>query len=186
MILPVRNAETQLAQRVNELIEIVSELTDDIELLIVDDGSTDSTEEVANELCRVYPQVDYARHSPSIGLSAAAQLGIDRTTGDVIFVHDVESSVSGGAIRALWSMHGDEELVIARSELAHRNLGPRPELVKLGVGTQLLRRQTVDELVGSHSPATIIDRITRNDLGATSSSVSTHTSAPGLATSWDR
>ena len=46
VIVPVHNAQNDLAGQVADLLEVLPELTCDFEVLIVDDHSTDSTEEV--------------------------------------------------------------------------------------------------------------------------------------------
>lgn len=186
IILPVRNAEKQLECRVNELIESVAELTDDIEILIIDDGSKDNTEDVAVELCRTYPQIDFVRNSAPLGVAHAAQVGIGRTTGDVIFFHNIEMPVSDDAIRQLWSLRDDEELVIARSAGGNNTSVQVVVGSTMGKGTKLLRRKAVNELQSSRSPATIIDRITRTDLAATSRSAATLHYSTGITTPADR
>lgn len=167
VILPVHNVETQLAKRVVELLEVFSELTSDLELMIVDDGSTDNTEEVAMELCREYPQVNILRHSDNVGELGAARAGIKQTTGDMVLIHDINSPLSGDAIRQFWAMRNDEELVFARSEAAHEPRSPRivPQQRSAWAGTQMLRREAVHELQDNGKAKTRISRVTRTDLG---------------------
>ena len=50
IVLPVHNAESRLRKNVSELLELASELTAKFGVLIIDDGSTDATFEVAEEL----------------------------------------------------------------------------------------------------------------------------------------
>ena len=49
VILPTKNVADFLVRRVREILEVVSEFTDKVELLIVDDESTDGTPDIANE-----------------------------------------------------------------------------------------------------------------------------------------
>ena len=67
VILPVRNAEQKLADKVDDLLEVVADLSSELELIVVDDGSTDNTEEVAMELCRRFPQVEFLRRAEQSG-----------------------------------------------------------------------------------------------------------------------
>ena len=57
VILPVRNLQYELALRVDRLLEILSELSTDFEILIIDYGSFDQTPEIAAELSASFPQV---------------------------------------------------------------------------------------------------------------------------------
>lgn len=61
LLLPVRNAQASLSRDVARILEIAADLSPCFELLILDRGSTDATEEVADELARSYPQVRTAR-----------------------------------------------------------------------------------------------------------------------------
>jgi len=180
IILPVTNAETTLASKVGELLEVVTDLTENVELLIVDNGSTDDTEDVVMELSRTYPQVHALRQSIKTSDVAAARAGILKTTGEMVLIHNIDSPLSGGAIREFWSMRNDEELVFARSEMAHDKL-PGMRTNSAWSGTQMLRRSAVTELQQSKAaaqqvvppssaPKMKIERVTRTDLGAKSTS----------------
>src|SRR3990172_7759911 len=71
IVLPVHNAESRLRTNVRELLELASELTAKFGVLIIDDGSTDATYEVAEELAAHFPQVSVRRHRQCRGLGAA-------------------------------------------------------------------------------------------------------------------
>lgn len=144
VILPVCNAESKLAPVVHQLLEVTSELTATLELMIVDDGSTDNTEEVAMELCRQYPQVKTLRYAKQAGHVVAVRAGIMDTTGDVVLIQTMDAPISGEAIRDLWEMRNDEKLVFDRPDSAHSDSLPkmygRPTW---SGGTQMLRREAI-------------------------------------------
>ena len=70
-LLPVHNAQATLAATVHEFLEILPEVTPRFEVVIADDGSTDATIEVADELATCYPQVSAVRHARRLGRVAA-------------------------------------------------------------------------------------------------------------------
>ncbi len=101
ILLPVYNAQHHLEVAALDLLEIAAELTDRLELLIIDDGSTDQTIEIARCLATRFPQIDTVRHSARRGLGPVIQLGLRRTTGQVLVVHDGVSNLVATVVRRL-------------------------------------------------------------------------------------
>ena len=129
VVVPVHNAERNLTQRIGRLLEVLPDLVAKFEVLIVDDGSTDQTMEVASELSQQYPQVRVARHAKQRGIEASAQTGAAHTTGDVVIVHAGHEPVNASQLRRAWQYRDDEELVVA---LAGSNVG--------GINSEILRQ----------------------------------------------
>src|SRR4029079_14988371 len=63
-------------------------LTSDFEIIVVNDGSTDSTPEIAEELARTYPEVRVIHHPKNRGYGGAIKTGIGSARQDVIFYND--------------------------------------------------------------------------------------------------
>ncbi|MBM4000220.1 MAG: glycosyltransferase [Planctomycetes bacterium] len=87
IVVPVRNAEATLRAQIQELLDILPDVASHFRVVIVDDASSDSTDEIAHELATTYPQVDAVRHDPSLGRSAA-ETGINRIGADLVYVQD--------------------------------------------------------------------------------------------------
>lgn len=60
VVLRVRDAERTLAACIDRLLEILPDVAERFAVLVVDQGSTDQTLEVAHELALVYPQLRVA------------------------------------------------------------------------------------------------------------------------------
>ena len=169
IVLPVYNAESRLADQVARLLDVLPELTPQFEVLIVDDGSTDHTDEVAGELARQFPQVRSARHGRHKGIPSAVQTGLARTSGEIVFVQDEQTPLSTEDMRRLWELRTNNNLVMARAQ-------PQPKPLESGLlgrlrawgaalgnsyrpaeqpagGMQMIRRQAIDELLQSETPA---------------------------------
>jgi glycosyltransferase involved in cell wall biosynthesis len=132
VVLPVYNGETRLRKNVNEILELASELTSKFGVLIIDDGSNDSTFEVAEELAAHFPQVSVRRHRQRRGLGSVIDYAQRRVRTDAIIVHDGVTPIDSGEIKSLWrSWSGEsatEKLGTANSTLAK---GPMSELANL-------------------------------------------------------
>lgn len=102
IVLPVHNAESRLRSNVGELLELASELTSKFGVLIIDDGSTDATYEVAEELATRFPQVSVKRHRYCRGLGETLQYVQRRVRSDAVMVHDGVTPINQQQIRKLW------------------------------------------------------------------------------------
>ncbi|MGD0517838.1 MAG: glycosyltransferase [Thermoguttaceae bacterium] len=88
VLLPVKNAQYTLASTVHKILDVVSEISEQVELLIIDDGSADATSEVAIELTRHYPQVQAICQSRSLGRDAAIRSALKKSTGEIALIHE--------------------------------------------------------------------------------------------------
>ncbi len=193
VVWPVHNAQHTLAADVHKLLEVLPDITSRFEILIVDDGSTDQTEEIAHELSLQYPQLRVTRHQTRRGPSAAIETGMTQTTGDMVFVHDEATEIRTSELRALWDMRHDRQLVMARAQAPRKSLSPHllgrlstwgeqlraaRETTSSGGpspgGIQMIRREAVEDLeqVGLQDPQVRICQIAGpNFLTATSNPV---------------
>ena len=88
VLLPVHDAQSTLPATVIEILEMAADLSERFELLIIDDGSSDSTSEIAHDLSRHYPQIRTLRHNKPLGAEAALRSGLAQSRGDVVLVRD--------------------------------------------------------------------------------------------------
>lgn len=160
IVLPVHNAQKRLSASVTAILDVLPELTSRFDLVIVDDGSTDDTIEVAHELATCYPQVKAVRHAVRLGLNESIQTGLDHTGGEIVFVGDEQGDLDPDGLRKLWHLRHDEELVLASQAeeasppaagwiekllswkaQAENSAARRPKS-----GVQMIRRQTLQEM----------------------------------------
>jgi len=106
-------------------VQAASELTPDYEVIVVNDGSSDATAEVADELARTYPQVRVIHHPKNRGYGGALQTGFRSATKEFIFYTDGDAQYDPGELSLLWShLTPEADLVngykISRSDPLHR------------------------------------------------------------------
>ena len=70
--------------------------------MIVDDGSTDDTSAVAQELATRYPQVSVQRQRQQSGLGPIISMVRRRVDSDVVIVHDGVTPIDAVQVRRLW------------------------------------------------------------------------------------
>jgi dolichol-phosphate mannosyltransferase len=89
LIIPCYNEERTLAQCVNRVLAIA---TDDLnlELIIVDDCSSDDSLLIAHKLAKYHPEIKVLRHGKNRGKGAALRTGIAHATGEFVSIQDAD------------------------------------------------------------------------------------------------
>lgn len=85
---PVYNDQATIAALVQDALSVLPSLTDDYEVIMVNDGSTDDSGHIANELARTLTHVRVIHHGENRGYGAALKTGFEQTTKDLIFYTD--------------------------------------------------------------------------------------------------
>ncbi|HEX2475854.1 MAG TPA: glycosyltransferase [Lacipirellulaceae bacterium] len=102
IVLPVHNGESKLRSCVREILEVASDMTSAFGILIVDDGSTDATYEVAEELSARYPQVTVRRHRYHRGLGPTIEYVQRHIRSDAVMIHDGVTPIDANQMRNEW------------------------------------------------------------------------------------
>ncbi|MEM1070255.1 MAG: glycosyltransferase family 2 protein [Planctomycetota bacterium] len=125
VVLPVRDGEQTITRRVEHVLDALADMSRDIsEVIVVDDGSKDATPEVLDELRATYPQIRVARHSRPRGMEAAGQTGLERATGNLVFIQENEAELRIEDLQRLLKMSEDDSVVAARAESTPKPLSP--------------------------------------------------------------
>ena len=103
VVLPVYNDAANLTRRVGELLEFLPELTVPFEIVIVDNGSTDRTDETAHELARQYPQLRVCRHPKRQSDEELAAQSLNKTASDFVITVAENGPVSTVRLKQLWT-----------------------------------------------------------------------------------
>lgn len=95
VIIPAYNAESTVETAVRS---VLCESVDGVEVVAVDDGSSDGTLAVLTSLCRELPQLKvYSK--PNGGVSSARNFGLERASGKYIMFLDADDAYFPGAIK---------------------------------------------------------------------------------------
>jgi len=85
---PCFNEEKNIPLFIEEALEYFPKVATQFELIIVNDGSSDNSLEVAEELAKKYKQVRVVSHSDNRGYGAALRTGFEAARYDWIFFTD--------------------------------------------------------------------------------------------------
>lgn len=123
IIVPVYNEETVLPVFYRELAMSLSSLKDyDLEIIFVDDGSTDATRHVLKALQAADGRINVIRLSRNFGKEAAMLAGLDFAGGDAVVVMDADLQDPPSLIPemvALWEKGYDDIYGRRRSRESH-------------------------------------------------------------------
>ena len=122
---PAYNDCGTIASLVITAVQSASKLTPNYEVIVVDDGSSDSTAQILSELARVYPRLKIVTHPVNRGYGGALRTGFASASKDVIFYTDGDAQYDPSEIELLWPMMtAGVDLVngykISRSDPLHR------------------------------------------------------------------
>jgi len=85
---PCYNEAENILPLVKKTREVLGNITDDFEIIIIDDGSTDNTDNIADSLAAQFDKVKVVRHQKNLGYGAALQSGFKAATKDLVFYTD--------------------------------------------------------------------------------------------------
>jgi glycosyltransferase involved in cell wall biosynthesis len=122
---PAYNDSGTIASLVITALHTARSLTDDFEVIVVNDGSADATAQITNELARTYPEVKVVHHARNRGYGGALRTGFTTATRELIFYTDGDAQYDPAEMAVLWNALDESvDLVngykISRSDPLHR------------------------------------------------------------------
>lgn len=91
VIVPAYNEELVIAQCYRHVSEVFSALDDyELELVFINDGSSDNTQKIIDNICERDPRVASIHLSRNFGKEIAMTAGLDHATGDAVLIIDAD------------------------------------------------------------------------------------------------
>jgi glycosyltransferase involved in cell wall biosynthesis len=122
---PAYNDGGTIASMVLSAVLVLEKLTDDYEVIVVNDGSRDYTREMLDELERRYDRVRVIHHEKNRGYGGALRTGFSQARKEFVFYTDGDAQYDVRDLPALWqAMDDSTDIVqgykIGRSDPLHR------------------------------------------------------------------
>jgi len=109
---PAYNDEKSIVKLVEDAISVLEKLTDNYEVIIVDDASYDNTGRIANELALKNSRIKVIRHTSNQGYGGALRSGFMHASKELIFYTDGDGQYDVQEITSLLSAMGDNTDVV--------------------------------------------------------------------------
>jgi dolichol-phosphate mannosyltransferase len=94
VVIPTHNEEGAIVGTVQSLLQTLSTQEIAHEVLVVNDGSTDQTEAILQDLQALYPTLRYVNNGASYGFGLAVRKGLEHFTGDAVAIVMADASDS--------------------------------------------------------------------------------------------
>ncbi|MBP7669133.1 MAG: glycosyltransferase family 2 protein [Candidatus Eisenbacteria bacterium] len=108
---PAYNDWGTIASMVVLAFRVLEQLTDDGEVIVVNDASPDHTGDILSELMTRYPKLRCITHARNLGYGGALRSGFAAARGDWIFYTDGDAQYDVRELSALWERRAGVDLV---------------------------------------------------------------------------
>lgn len=124
VVIPLLDEEGSLRELHERLAAVLEGLGRSYEILFVDDGSTDGSPAILDELAAADPRVGFVRFRRNFGKSAALDAGFERARGAVVITMDADLQDDPSEIpRMLEALEGGLDLVSGWKAKRHDPVG---------------------------------------------------------------
>lgn len=118
LIVPVYNSEQYLA---NTLESIYSSLVPNCEVIIINDGSTDSSLKIINSFCSLSSQFR-CLSTPNSGVSSARNIGLKESKGDYVVFVDSDDCIKNDFFKSIiCNLNGSDLYVFGFEKIVHNS-----------------------------------------------------------------
>lgn len=124
VVLPVFNEEGNIETVINSVAAFLPSLTDDAQIIAVDDGSRDSTGVILDRLASRLAYLKIVRHQKNYGYGAALRSGFKAAGKEFILLMDADRQFEISEIRQLWPFAKEYDIVAGFRE-KRRDAFPR-------------------------------------------------------------
>lgn len=163
VIVPVYNSEQELRDCLDSLVEQTEK---DIEIIVIDDASTDNSPEIEAEYQKKYPNVKVYRNERNLGQSETRNRGIELAEGDYIACLDSDDYVNPGMYEELYQAAVDNnmpELIVTGLSFVKGNEYRKKDLTFIGKqSTTIIHPMDTPDQVFFESPS-LCNKLFRKD-----------------------
>lgn len=122
VVLPAHNEEATVAKVVEEVHRTLADWEMEAEIILVDDGSTDRTGEIAQALAARIPSLRVVQHAPGRGYGGALKAGFAAARGEWIVFYPTDKQFIFSELEMLLARAGEADIVTGYRANRHDNV----------------------------------------------------------------
>ncbi|MBN3038395.1 MAG: glycosyltransferase family 2 protein [Candidatus Omnitrophica bacterium] len=111
IIIPAYNEEGAIKETVERLLEDISSVTADFEIIVVNDGSRDNTGLIIEKISKINPRVKVIQRWRNHGFGAAIMLGFANAGGELLLINPVDNIVLVNEIKNMLDLIQKNDIV---------------------------------------------------------------------------
>ena len=108
---PCYNEAGSIEKLVEKTVDMMEKLSADYEIIIVDDGSTDQTNQIAGKLTNTNERIRMVTHQTNAGYGTALRSGFNAATKELIFYTDGDAQFDIEELNGILPMIGNCDIV---------------------------------------------------------------------------
>ncbi len=112
VFMPAHNEAMNLGESVQDVVQAAQQRFEDYELIVVDDGSTDGTGDVAEELARGNPRIRVIHNPERRGIAYSYRAALEQASKPYFAFLPADREVSAESIRAIFHAVGSADIVV--------------------------------------------------------------------------
>jgi len=110
VVIPSFNGQKFLKEAIES---VINQTYRSVEIILVDDGSTDMTPEIMLEYSKKYPNILFHQHSPNLGLPSALNTGFANAKGDYYTWISDDNIFKNNALEVMAGSISDADIIYA-------------------------------------------------------------------------
>jgi len=131
IVIPALNEEPLIEKTVTEILPVARQVFDEFEILLVNDGSTDRTPQIMDELANANPEVRVIHHSQPRGVGLAFWEGIDQARYENLTLIPGDNAFNINGLKEMFAAVGSAQLIVTyRQNATHARTALRIFLSK--------------------------------------------------------
>lgn len=112
IVIPNYNGEINLRNNIPKLIEVVREYREDLEVIIIDDASSDNSPQVIKDLVKNTRDIEVIPlfNEKNLGFASNVNRGVNRASGEIIILLNTDVIPRTGFLKPLLNHFSDEKV----------------------------------------------------------------------------